>query len=167
MSQALFISREDLLKYTFLSGNLDDDKVLQFVKLAQDLNIVPLLGTDLYNKINSDIVAGTLVSPYSTLVSSYIKPILIHWSICHFLPFASYNASNKGINKPTSENSETVTKEEVDSLSAKHRSFAESYSKKFIDYMAFNYGQFPEWLTNTNEDQSPTNNIGNFSGWVM
>jgi hypothetical protein len=33
--------------------------------------------------------------------------------------------------------------------------------------MAFNYGQYPEWLTNTNEDQFPTNNIGNFSGWVM
>ena len=167
MAQALFIGRQDLLKYTFLSGNLDDDKALQFIKIAQDLNIVPLLGTDLYNKINNDIVAGTLANPYLALVNDYIKPILVHWSIAHFIPFASYNASNKGILKPTSENAESVSKEEIDSLSAKHRGFAQSYSKKFTDYMAFNYGSFPEWLTNTNNDQVPTSNTGSFGGWVM
>jgi len=167
MSQALFISREDLLKYTFLSGQLDEDKILQFVKLAQDLNIVPLLGTDLYNKINNDIVAGTLANPYLALVNDYIKPILIHWSIAHYLPFASYSASNKGVNKPTSENAETVAKEEIDSLSAKHKGFAQSYSTKFSNYMAFNYGSFPEWSTNTDADQTPSSNVGSFGGWVL
>lgn len=150
-----------------MSGNIDDDRFLQFIKLAQDLHILPLLGTDLYNKINDEIVAGTLSGVYLSLTTTYLKPILVHWATAEFLPFASYNVSNNGLGKLTSEQQETVAKEEVDSLSAKHRGFAQSYSKKFTDYMAFNYGSFPEWSTNTDADVNPNSNTGTFGGWVI
>jgi hypothetical protein len=39
MAQALFITRSDLVKYTAVNGNVDTDKFIQFVKIAQDIHI--------------------------------------------------------------------------------------------------------------------------------
>ena len=39
MATALFISRTDLVKNTILDGNVDTDKLLQFIKIAQQITI--------------------------------------------------------------------------------------------------------------------------------
>lgn len=82
--QALFITRDDIVKFTALNGNIDTDKFIQFIKIAQDIHIQNYLGTKLFNKINDDIVSGDLAAPYTTLLSTYIKPMVIHWSMVGF-----------------------------------------------------------------------------------
>ena len=64
MATALFINRTDLVKNSILDGNTDTDKFIQFIKVAQQINIQNYLGTDLYNKISADILAGTLTGNY-------------------------------------------------------------------------------------------------------
>ena len=59
MADALFITRKDLVKFSSLNGNVDTDKFLQYIKIAQDIHIQNYLGTDLYNKIQADIIATT------------------------------------------------------------------------------------------------------------
>ena len=49
--------------------------------------------------------------------------MLIHFAMVDYLPFASYQVKNGGVFKHTSENSESVSKEELDYLIAKHRNF--------------------------------------------
>jgi len=44
---ALFISRDDLVKNSILDGNVSTDKFIQFIKVAQQINIQNYLGTDL------------------------------------------------------------------------------------------------------------------------
>ena len=56
MATALFIKRADLVRNTALSGNVDPDKFLQFIKLAQEIHVRNYLGTDLYDKISNDII---------------------------------------------------------------------------------------------------------------
>jgi hypothetical protein len=79
MAEALLISRTDVVKFTAMNGNVDTDKFIQFIKIAQDVHIQTMLGTDLLNKIKADIVANTLANPYLALLTDYIKPMLIHW----------------------------------------------------------------------------------------
>jgi hypothetical protein len=47
MATALFISTTDLKKNSIIDGNVDIDKMIQFVKVAQQIDIQNLLGTDL------------------------------------------------------------------------------------------------------------------------
>jgi hypothetical protein len=166
MAQALFISRDDIVKFTAISGNLDVDKFIQWVKVAQDTHIQGYLGTKLFNKINDGIVAANLTSPYTMLLNVYIKPMVIHWSMVEFLPFAAYTIANKGVFKHNSENSINVDKDEVDYLVEKERSIAEHYTRRFIDYMSFNQSQFPEYNTNSNADMFPDKQ-SSFSGWYL
>jgi len=166
MAQALFVSRDEIVKFTALNGNIDVDSYIQWVKIAQDIHIQNYLGTKLFNKINDDIVAGTLAGNYLSLINVYVKPMLIHWSMVEFLPFAAYTIANKGVYKHNSENSDTVSKEEVDFLVEKERSIAENYTRRFIDYMSFNNSLFPEYNTNSNADVYPGKE-SQFGGWIL
>jgi len=167
MADALFITRKDLVKFSSLNGNVDTDKFLQYIKIAQDIHIQNYLGTDLYNKIQADIIATTLAGDYLTLVNDYIKPMLIHWALVEYLPFAAYTIANKGVYKHNSENAENVSKEEIDFLIEKERTTAQYYTERFIDYMSFNASsKFPEYYTNNNEDIYPSKDA-NFGGWVL
>lgn len=166
MATALFISRDEIVKFTALNGNIDSDNFVQWIKLAQDIHIQGYLGTDLFNKINADIVANTLAGNYIMLVNVYIKPMLIHWSMVEFLPFAAYTIANKGVYKHGSENSSNVDKSEIDFLVEKERSIAQSYTRRFIDYMSFNNNLYPEYNTNSNADVFPSKE-SDFVGWVL
>lgn len=166
MAQALFVSRDEIVKFTALNGNIDVDNFVQWVKVAQDIHIQNYLGTKLFKKINDDIVANTLAGNYLSLTNVYVKPMLIHWSLVEYLPFAAYTIANKGVYKHNSENSDTVSKEEVDFLVEKERSIAENYTRRFIDYMSFNNSLFPEYNTNSNADVYPDKQ-SDFAGWQL
>ena len=163
---ALFISRTDLIKNSILDGNVDTDKFIQFIKIAQEIHIQNYLGSKLYDKIASDIIADTLTGNYLTLVTKYLQPMLIHYAMVDYLPFAAYQVKNGGVFKHNSENAETVNKEEVDFLVQKERDFAEYYTRRFVDYMCNNSNLFPEYNDNTNEDVYPQKDINN-SNWVL
>ena len=53
MATALFINRTDLVRNSIIDGNVDTDKFIQFIKIAQEIDIQNYTGTDLYNKISS------------------------------------------------------------------------------------------------------------------
>lgn len=166
MATALFIKREDLVRSTILGGNIDTDKLLPWIKVAQEIHIQNYIGTDLYNKISADIIAGTLSGSYLTLVNTYIQPMLIHFAAMEYLPYAAYTIGNGGVYKHNSENSTSVEKNEVDYLVEKARKTAEYYVQRFIDYMSFHQSEFPEYNSNTNEDIYPDRDVQR-SGWVL
>jgi len=166
MATALFIKREDLVRSTALGGNVDTDKFIQWIKVAQEIHIQNYLGTDLYNKLSADIIAGTLTGNYLSLVNTYVQPMLIHFAMMEYLPFAAYTIANGGVYKHNSENSTSVEKGEVDFLVEKERKIAEYYTQRFVDYMSFNQDLFPEYNSNTNNDIYPDKDIQR-SGWVL
>lgn len=170
MAYALLISTEDVKKFTILNGNLDVDDFIQYIKIAQDISIQNYLGTDLYNKFQTLIISGDINDAefvnYKNLLNGYIKPMLIHWSMVHYLPFAAYTIANKGVYKHNSENATNVEKNEIDFLVEKERDIAEHYTQRFIDYMCFQQSEYPEYTSNSNNDMNPdTNNF--YGSWVL
>jgi hypothetical protein len=166
MAEALLITRNDVVKFTAMNGNVDTDNFIQYVKIAQDIHIQNYLGTDLLEKIKQDIVDEDLSGNYLALVVNYVKPMLIHWAMVEYLPFAAYTIANKGVYKHNSENATNVEKVEIDFLIEKERSIAQHYTERFIDYIAFNNDLFPEYNSNSNGDMYPDTN-NNYTGWYL
>ena len=171
MATALFISRTDLVKNSIIDGNVDTDKFIQFIKVAQQIDIQNLLGTDLYNKIGADIASGAsggagLSGNYLTLVNTYVQPTLIWFAQMNYIPFAAYQIKNGGVFKHSSETAQNVDKNEVDYLVGKAREYANYYSTRLVDYLSFNDNLFPEYNSNTNEDIDPDTDT-TFKGWVL
>jgi hypothetical protein len=166
MAEALLISRNDIVKFTALNGNIDTDSFIQWIKVAQDIHIQNYLGTNLLEKIKTDIINNTLANPYLSLLTTYVKPMLIHWAMVEYLPFSAYTIANKGVFKHTSENATSVEKNEVDFLVEKERMIAQNYTERFITYINFNNSLFPEYSTNSNADMFPSTQ-NNFTGWYI
>ena len=166
MAKALLISRNDVVKFTSVNGNVDVDKFIQYVSIAQDIHIQGMLGTKLLDKIQAAIIGGTLADPYLSLLVTYIKPALIHASMLEYLPFAAITIGNQGVYKKGAENSETVSKDEIDYLVERERKTYDHYKERFIDYICQNSTLFPEYNANTGSDMYP-NTYNNFTGWVL
>jgi len=168
--KALFITANDLKRYSIVNGNVDNDKFMQFIEIAQDIHIQNYLGTDLYNKFQTIILNSTINnvvnSDYKFLLDTYIKSMLVHWAMVEYLPFAAYTVANGGVYKHTSETSQSVDKNEIDFLVEKQRNTAQHYTRRFIDYMCFNAATYPEYNSNSNGDMYPDKQ-SDFGGWVL
>ena len=168
--KAIFITANDLKRYSVVNGNVDNDKFMQFIEISQDIHVQNYLGTDLYNKYQTLIIDGTINdvgnAKYKTLLDTYIKPFTIHWALVEYLPYAAYTVANGGVYKHTSETSQTVDKNEIDFLIEKQRDTAQHYTRRFIDYMCFNSSDYPEYNSNSNGDMYPDKK-SDFNGWVI
>ncbi len=167
MPTAIYINREELVRHTPLNGNIDMDKILHFAKIAQDIHLQGYLGSKLYDKINADMIAGTLTGDYLDLVNVYLKPIVIHLTFLEFLPFSQYTISNNGVFKKSSENSDTPSLEEMDRMKDAAKDTADHYVTRFIQYMRHNaHDMFPEYLTTNHEEMKPQKDIS-FGNWQI
>ena len=171
MAKALFITTQDIKRYSVLSGNVDPDKFIYMVEIAQDTEIQNYLGTVLLEKLQALIIAGTVNDPanaaYKTLLETYVKPMTIYWALVLYMPFAAYTIANGGVYKHTSESAETVSKDEVDYLAEKYRDIAQFYTNNFINFMVYNQTTYPEYNANTNDDTYPDTASADFGGWVL
>jgi hypothetical protein len=164
--KALFITLKELKRKSIFDGNLDADKIVQFIEVAQDTEIQTYLGTKLYNKLQADIIGNTLTGDYKTLVDDYIKPMLIWYTQAAFIPYAAYQISNGGIYKHNSENATSVDQSEINSLASHATETAEFYTQRFMDHMNYNSNLYPEYISNQNDGMYPEKDV-NFTGWVL
>jgi hypothetical protein len=70
MAEALLITRQDVVKFTAMNGNVDTDNFIQYVKIAQDIHIQNYLGTDLLEKLKSEIILAASGIPTAITVSN-------------------------------------------------------------------------------------------------
>jgi hypothetical protein len=164
--KALFVSTDDLKRYSVLSGNIDSDKFIQFISIAQEMHVIEYLGTRLYERLQNDIINDSLDTDYRTLLETYVKPLTIHWALVEYMSFAPYQITNKGVYKHTSETSDSVSVEEVNSLVEKHRDIAQNYTRRFIDFMIYNQTTYPEYNQNKNDDIYPSFD-SSWGGWEL
>jgi hypothetical protein len=166
MAQALLITTKDVKRYTSMSGNLDEDKLLHFIEIAQDIHLKNYLGSDLLARLEEGVINSDLTADETSLLNNYVKQMLIHWAMVEYLPHASIEISNKGVHRPTSETGETVTREDIDYMIEKETNIAMGYTAHFVTYMTYNASLFPEYTSNTNDDTHPSKDT-NFTNWVL
>ena len=161
----LLIDASLLFKYTQLSGNFDIDKITPFIKVAQDIEIQEVLGTNLYRKILDDVQSDSLSGDYLTLVSDYVQPMLIHYSMSDLLQFHGYEISNAGILRNTPEGTSLPDAGELETIVKRQRTIAETYRRRLIDYLSYYPQLYPEYTANQNAGQYPNSNPSNYVNW--
>lgn len=147
MAYALFITRNDIIKQTPLQGAIDADKLLPFIRTAQDKYILNLLGTVLFNKLQSDITTDTaFTGKYEELMEDYIKPTLVWYSCVEYIPFSGISFKSEGSFKHQSESSISPGKTEIDYLLSKALNNADYYATRLQDFLIAYSNDIPEFL---------------------
>jgi hypothetical protein len=166
----LFVSRNDIVKRTPLGGNIDPDKIIPFVKTSQDKYILIILGTVLYDKLQTDIENGTLTGIYRSLVNDYIVDTLVHYAMVEALPFLAYTIANGGIVKNvSSEQATSPSKNDIDFLLQKELGTAQFYAERLTDYLIAFSQNIPEYLETTGYSNNvyPDKGQQYRNGWVL
>lgn len=146
MAYALFITRNDIIKNTPLQGAIDADALLPFIRTAQDKYLLNLLGTVLFNKLQSDIETQTpFTGRYLELMTEYVKPTLIWYGCVEYIPFSAISFKSNGAVKHISETSTSPTKTEVDYLLQKALNNADYYSTRLQDFLIAYSNDIPEY----------------------
>ena len=134
MATVLFINRTDLARNSIMDGNVDTNKFIQFIKIAQEIDVQQILGTQMYKGLSNAIpnIEDPVNARWKTILDDYVVPMLIWYAQSNYYPFAAYQIKNGGVFKHTSENAQSVDKNEIDFLVEKARTNAEWYSRRFI-----------------------------------
>lgn len=166
----LFCSRNDIVKRTPLGGNIDPDKIIPFVKTAQDKYILIALGTVLYDYLQAQVEAGTLTGVYKTLVDDYIVDTLVHYTMVEALPFLAYTIGNTGIVKNlNSEQAASPAKSDIDYLLQKELATAQFYAERLVTYLIAQNTLYPQYLQTTgfSDNVYPDKGQQYRGGWVV
>jgi hypothetical protein len=149
MAYPLFITRNDIIKNSPLQGAIDADRLLPFVRTAQDKYMLNLLGTVLFYYLQEKIADGTfdqLNVFYQDLMNDHIKPTLIWYSCVEYIPFSGIQFKSEGAIKHRSEQGETPSKNEIDYLLNKAMNSADFYSTRTQNYLIAYSNQIPQYL---------------------
>ena len=159
IQHTLLISATRLKKDTAIGGSVDDNLIMPYILLAQDMHILPILGTDLYEKIKSDIQGGSLTGAYKTLVETYLQPALVQFSFTQLIPYLRLRfVNNAVVVMGATDQSSSATYEDLEPVMNTATDAAEFYRQRAIDYLKNNTSSFAEYSTNSGADLDPTTN---------
>ena len=157
IQHTLYISATRLKKDSAMGGSVDDNLMMPYILLAQDMYILPILGTDLDAKLKSEIQADTLAGDYKTLVEDYIQKALVQFAFAELAPFMRLRFVNNAIViMGSTDQSSSATYEDIKPLIDRAQDAAEFYRQRTIDYLRDNTSSFPEYSSNTGADLDPT-----------
>jgi hypothetical protein len=146
-SNVLMISPKVVKDRTQLHTNVDDKLIVSEIKVAQDMFILPLLGSKLYNKILTDIAATNLVGEYLILRDSYLYDCLTWLTLHELVTTINGQMWNTGVSNPTASNSTQADAKEIEALRSKYKARAEHYTERARLYLLQNAAtKFPEFL---------------------
>ena len=151
IQHTLYISATRLKKDTALGGSVDDNLIMPYILLAQDMYILPILGTDLDTKLKTEIQGGSLANDYKTLVETYIQPALVQFAFAELAPFMRLRFVNNAIVvMGATDQSSSASYDDIKPLMDRAKDAAEFYRQRCIDYLRDKgTATFPEYGQNS------------------
>lgn len=153
MSQkALFITEKQLKDASLINENVSMIKLRPTVIMCQEMHIQPIIGSDLYKELQTQIIGDSLTPENETLLADYIQPCLQMWVMMEAPMILGYQFRNKNVERGTDVNSSQASIQELQRLMDNYRNKAEWYSERITRFLLANTTDYPLF-------SSPTSNI--------
>ena len=145
-SNTLLILPKALKERTSLHDNVDEKLIYPEIKAAQDMYVMPLLGSTLMAKIQTDIAAATITGNYKALLDDYILDCICNYVLSGMPDVLAYQFYNKGVGGKKADADTQPSMSEMYSIISKYKSRAEHYAKRCRMYLVKNaVTMFPEY----------------------
>jgi hypothetical protein len=142
----LFISVQSIKDRTGLHANVDEKLVLPEIKTAQDMYILPALGSALYNELQTAVDSNTYTNLQTTLLDDYIVDTLIYFVMSELPQGLSFQFYNKGLLRKSGENQENPSMQDMIDVANRYKARAEFYKQRLIKYLKQNNALYPNYL---------------------
>jgi hypothetical protein len=133
-----FIDKSDFVGYVDISQNVEDKYIDAAMRLAQSMDIKPILCTTLYNEFYTQFDSGTLTYANAALLP-YVKEAMIYATYYRFLSTAAQIKNTPfGLVKKLSEHSEPATRAELADMISNAQSAAGHFKGELMQYLKDN-----------------------------
>lgn len=157
------INEEYFKQYSPIPDNYNIKEIKPFFKVAEQLWVMPLLGQALYDELLEQVCANDVTPENSTLLL-VVYPYL-SFAICYeALPFISYHFSQVGVTKGKSENSDSVSINDVNFISTQLRSQVETMKGQLKDFLNNHKDIYP--LYKSDDCECSSQNVCEDCGWI-
>lgn len=164
---AKWITSSELTENTSIGGNVDPDKYLHHITDVQVMVMENVLGTKLYDKIDTDFQASSLTGDYETMFNDYIKPALWHSVYAEYLKDGNVLAQNAGIFSHSPEDAQLADLESIKYSVKNAKAKADTYIDRLIRFLCDkNIAEYDNAQDN-DYDIDPKTNIKTRSGWHL
>jgi hypothetical protein len=143
---ALLVSEEKLKAFTSINQNVSPADLIPYILQASDIVLQNYIGATYYMQLKNQVVTGTVTPDNQFLLDNYIGNAMCNWGLFYALPFLKYKIFNKSVVSPTSENSDSITLEELKFLMEQVRSAGETYIKRMIEWMVLHPGNYQAYV---------------------
>lgn len=163
-----FISEADLKNNSVMSDNIDYKMLGKLIDDVQEQRIHPILGTELYTRLKTDVTNNTLAGNYLTLMNDYIQRCMIAYIIADSPMYISVKYLNKGIMTKISETATQVNMTDMKEVIDWWQNRAQWYAERITAYLCENSTLFPEYENGNDAEDDIQPNIQNyFSGMLL
>ena len=139
--QKTLINSEYLKSYSMFPKNYDLTDVENFIPVAEQIHILPILGVALYEELLEQVSENKLTDKNSTLLLEIYKVEGIA-VLYESLPFVWAHVSQVGITKGKSDNSDSIENKDISYLNTHIKAqldYAKSYLKNWLDEYQINF----------------------------
>jgi len=159
----LWIGQDYLIRHSVIDDNTEYDKITPVIELVQDKYILPLLGTSLYNTIETHILAyinsaTTIPAAYKLIIDNYILKMMVHYIMYESSPTFKFRYANKGIMTNSSDNGQPIPTNDMEYLMNIWKTNGEMYGDRMIKYLNYNNSTYQTYNNNTGADIFPERN---------
>lgn len=157
------INEEYFKQYSPIPDNYNIKEIKPFFKVAEQLWVMPLLGQALYDELLEQVCANDVTPENSTLLL-VVYPYL-SFAICYeALPFISYHFSQVGVTKGKSDNSDSVSINDVNFISTQLRSQVETMKGQLKEFLNNHKDIYP--LYKSDDCECSSQNVCEDCGWI-
>ena len=164
MSQNILLISDTMIKErTSVHGNIDPKLIYPDIKVAQDMYILPLLGSQLFDKLQGMVgdrsINEETNAKYKLLIDRFIADALIYFTLAELPTTIGYQFWGKGVMRKQDDNSSLPSMSELIDISNKYKSRGEFYASRLRMYLQANaVSDYPEYfgLRNKLDDISPS-----------
>ena len=129
-----------------INENVDDKLLKSAIKESQEIYIRDIIGSGLYNELQTQAFAGTLTANNTTLLDTYIAPCLKYYTLTESMLPMTFKMLNKSVASRNSDNATPVTIDEMTMIERRYRDKAEYYANRLKDYLCANTILYPKYL---------------------
>jgi hypothetical protein len=160
-----FIGETYLKVITATNPNIKVENIVPFTLTASEMWLRPILGLYFYEYLLAAYNNQTLTSDEQTLVG-YIKPIIAWRAASEAVISTSYQITAKGVQKQSSDNSESAEFNEISMVQGMYIQKAEFYESFLVKWLKENKDLFPNFTSSLNKDSLVKPQEGNnFNGY--
>jgi len=150
MTTTFLISEAKVRSFTSLNNAVDSELIKNNIRTAQDYWLQNIIGTILYDRLLSDVDAGTLTGDYKGLVDNYIQDFLLYSTYYETLEDIYLRPRNNGLLRPNGgENSDPVERDLYDMKRQSLRNKMDYYGQRLTEYILDQDNLFPELSQDT------------------